>query len=294
MRRLWKGFWQLSKTERIGYLLLIALFSLHFTIDAWGPRPIPLSQEVLASMPQKAPDVDSLPAALREEALELFHFDINTATPEELQRLGLQKKAIDGLMRFRSKGGKVRDERDFEKLFSLSSAEKDRLRPWLRFPEEVSREELPSADKPAAPGFKESTKVFQRIDLNAADSLQLLTVPGIGPAFAARIIRYRERLGGFVHHAQLREVFGIDSAKYEALWPLVEVSVRSVKKMNPCEASEEELAAHPYIGKVMARRWTAYRQQRGCKGCSDFQKMPGIDAMRWQNLEPYFLCTGLQ
>lgn len=293
MRGLWKGFWQISKTERIGYLLLFALLSLHLSIDAWGPRPITISQKVLASMPQSLPATDSLQSYQSTEERSLFAFDINTATTEELKRLGLKEKSIAGLMRFRSKGGKVRNEADFNKLFSLTAAEKERLRPWLRFPEDerqLGTREGDSVvlDRPA------NSKVFIRVDLNQADSIQLLTVPGIGPAFASRIIRYRERLGGFLEVAQLREVFGIDSAKYDALWPLVEVNNPHLKQWLPCEASEEELAAHPYVGKVMARRWVAYRQQRGCKGCADFEKMPGMDAARWQKLAPYFVCGGLQ
>lgn len=292
MRGLWKGFWQLSKTERIGYLLLIALLSLHFTIDAWGPRSVPLSQEILASMPQREPLVDTLPMTPYQEGLTLFYFDINLASTDDLKRLGLGDRAIEGLLRFRSKGGKVRNERDFNKLFSLNASEKERLRPWLRFPEEAP-DEGETADGVKERVVKESSKVFRPVELNAADSMQLLTVPGIGPTFASRIIRYRDRLGGFVDPAQLREVFGIDSAKYEALWPMVEVRAQSVKKWNPCEANEEDLAAHPYVGKVVARRWVAYRQQRGCKGCSDFEKLPGIDAARWQKLVPYFACDGL-
>lgn len=292
MRGLWKGFWQLSKTERIGYLLLLALLGLHLSIDAWGPRPMVLSQEVLASIPQSLPASDTTPTSQSAEESPLFAFDINTATPEELQRLGLKEKSIAGLLRFRSKGGKVRHEADFNRLFSLTAAEKERLRPWLRFQDDAApataANDSNALDRPAF------SKVFVRVDLNRADSVQLLTVPGIGPAFAARIIRYRERLGGFLEVDQLREVFGIDSAKYDALWPLVEVQNPKIKQWLPCEASEEELAAHPYIGKVMARRWVAYRQQRGCKGCTDFEKMPGMDASRWQKLAPYFVCDGLQ
>ncbi|MBA4303367.1 MAG: hypothetical protein C0424_03980 [Sphingobacteriaceae bacterium] len=293
MRGLWKGFWQISKTERIGYLLLFALLSLHLSIGAWGPRPIAISQEVLASMPQSVPATDSVPTYQSREVTSLFEFDINTANPDELKRLGLKEKSIAGLLRFRSKGGKVRNEADFNKLFSLSAAEKERLRPWLRFPEEAMQlgtrgRDSAALDRPAI------SKVFVRIDLNQADSIQLLTVPGIGPAFASRIIRYRERLGGYVRLEQLLEVFGIDSAKYEALWPLLEVKSSTLRRVQPCEASEEELAAHPYVGKVLARRWAAYRLQRGCKGCTDMQKLAGLEAERWEKLLPYLDCAGLQ
>src|SRR5665647_1059817 len=48
-----------------------------------------------------------------------------------------------------------------------------------------------------------------RLDLNSADSLHLLEIPGIGPVFASRIIRYRTLLGGYYAVDQLREVYGM-------------------------------------------------------------------------------------
>lgn len=293
MRGLWKGFWQISKTDRIGYLLLFALLGLHLSIDAWGPRPLLLTHEIVASQPQKLLlEADTLVPASHEKTFQLFPFNINTATAQELERLGLSEKSIAGLMRFRSKGGQVRNEADFEKLFSIGTADKERLRPWLRW-SDAERASLESTEKSSGPS-KETSKVFVRVDLNQADSVQLLAVPGIGPAFASRIIRYRERLGGYMRIEQLLEVFGIDSAKYEALWPLLEVKSSTLRRVQPCEASEEELAAHPYVGKVLARRWAAYRLQRGCKGCTDMQKLAGLEAERWEKLLPYLDCAGLQ
>jgi len=40
------------------------------------------------------------------------------------------------------------------------------------------------------------------IPINSADSVQLLPLPGIGPVYAGRIIRYRELLGGYVQTDQ--------------------------------------------------------------------------------------------
>ena len=47
-------------------------------------------------------------------------------------------------------------------------------------------------------GSKESSGV---ISINSADSADLLPLPGIGPVFAGRIIKYRNLLGGFVSSA---------------------------------------------------------------------------------------------
>ena len=59
------------------------------------------------------------------------------------------------------------------------------------------------------------------ISLSQADARALETLPGIGPATAAKIIAWREGNGGFAAVDDLLRVPGIGSAKLEALRPLV-------------------------------------------------------------------------
>ena len=59
------------------------------------------------------------------------------------------------------------------------------------------------------------------VDLNAADSEQLDTLPGIGPALAARIVAYRDEHGPFTKVEQLSNVKGIGARTLEKLRPLL-------------------------------------------------------------------------
>ena len=61
------------------------------------------------------------------------------------------------------------------------------------------------------------------MNLNTATPAQLDTLPGIGPALAAAILRERERRGGFTDVGQLRDVRGIGEARFADLKPLVTV-----------------------------------------------------------------------
>lgn len=84
------------------------------------------------------------------------------------------------------------------------------------------------------------------IDINTADSAKLCRVPGIGPAFSRRIIRLRERLGGFYTVLQLQEVYGIDEDKYLELrtW----FRVQTPPKTYPlAQLRIDELPNHPYL-----------------------------------------------
>ncbi|MED4204481.1 helix-hairpin-helix domain-containing protein [Neobacillus mesonae] len=62
-----------------------------------------------------------------------------------------------------------------------------------------------------------------KINLNKADTAELQTIPGIGPAKAAAIIDYRETSGGFKTIEDLKNISGIGDKTFEKLKDLVDV-----------------------------------------------------------------------
>jgi competence protein ComEA len=62
-----------------------------------------------------------------------------------------------------------------------------------------------------------------RINVNAANTAALDTIPGIGPTLAARIIDYRQKRNGFTDINQLSEVTGIGSKTLAKIKPYIYV-----------------------------------------------------------------------
>jgi DNA uptake protein ComE-like DNA-binding protein len=60
-----------------------------------------------------------------------------------------------------------------------------------------------------------------RLDLNAADSLDLLELPGVGPALAGRILALRRQRAGFKSVGELRDVRGVGEKRFAKLAQLV-------------------------------------------------------------------------
>ncbi|MDR1779816.1 MAG: helix-hairpin-helix domain-containing protein [Tannerella sp.] len=126
------------------------------------------------------------------------------------------------------------------------------------------------------------------LELNGADSLTLQKVPGIGPAFARRIVRYRELLGGFFTVAQLGEVYGIDEDKYNEIAPWFKVDASLINKLNVNSLPQDSLSRHPYINYSQARAIERLRRQKKqLTGWENLQLLKEFSEQDKTRIEPY-------
>jgi DNA uptake protein ComE-like DNA-binding protein len=111
-----------------------------------------------------------------------------------------------------------------------------------------------------------STKVserIQRLPFSETDSVLLQIVPGIGAMTAGRIIKHREKLGGFIQIAQLNEVYGLKPEVIPLIWEYFDFDAAPIRKLSINRSTVEELASHPYISYQEAKVIVAYRLQHG-------------------------------
>ena len=167
-----------------------------------------------------------------ERNYESFAFDPNTITLADLQRLGLSERQAASIENYRAKGGRFRSKADFQKMYVVSDTLFARLEPFIDIP---------------------------KLELNTADSAALLSLRGIGPWYAHKILTYRERLGGFVDVAQLREIDGLDDERLSGFIDQVCVDSSRIRRLDLWHASDTLLAAHPYLGPKGARSLLRYR-----------------------------------
>lgn len=170
-------------------------------------------------------------ARLARTRTETFPFDPNTVSTEDLQRLGFTPRQAESIDRYRQKGGRFRRKEDFAKSYVVADSVYRRLEPFIRIP---------------------------RIDLNRADSLALVSLPGIGAYFASKILAYREQLNGFSYPEQLMDLYRFDKDKYDGLKDLITVSTPVPYPLWTLD--EKALSSHPYIGKETARSIRIYRE----------------------------------
>ncbi|MEC8692722.1 MAG: helix-hairpin-helix domain-containing protein [Bacteroidota bacterium] len=125
------------------------------------------------------------------------------------------------------------------------------------------------------------------IELNSVDSTTLEHLPGIGAYTAKSIIRYRDRLGGFVSRVQLREIPYIDSQLYCSKRIIWIVDLNKIKKLSLVELNIRRLYAHPYIGKHKAKNLLEFRKVHGPITQKLFMNMLSFTEIDRVKLKPY-------
>jgi DNA uptake protein ComE-like DNA-binding protein len=103
----------------------------------------------------------------------------------------------------------------------------------------------------------------QPIDINRADSAQLLPLPGIGPVFASRLVKYRDLLGGYASVDQLYEVYGISQETVDGIANRIFIDTTAVNMLDLNSATFRELLRHPYLEYEDVKAIVNYRDFAG-------------------------------
>ena len=140
--------------------------------------------------------------------------------------------------------------------------------------------------KPPTEKFPEGTV----IELNAADTVLLVRIPGIGPSFAKRITGYRKLLGGYHRIEQLQEIYGMYEELYTQITPYFQINPEEIVRIPVNSASLEQLRAHPYINFYQAKAIVELRKKRGrLSGIEDLQLLEEFTPEDWIRITPYLI-----
>ncbi|WP_207424735.1 helix-hairpin-helix domain-containing protein [Desertivirga brevis] len=219
----------------------------------------------------------------RKKNVRYFLFNPNNLPESKWLDLGLSAKQVKVIKNYEAKGGRFYRKEDLKKIYSLRSEDYDRLEPYIAIPNSYRT-------KPLFRKFEKRLSEREKsiININTADSAELETLRGIGPAFASRIIKYRSRLGGFWKKEQLLEVYGLDSIKYKGFEDRIMVEPGAVLKTNVNSASFEDLKRFPYLSYKQINAIVQYRKQHGNYGSpTDLKKVLLLNDEVIAKIAPY-------
>lgn len=114
---------------------------------------------------------------------------------------------------------------------------------------------------PAIPSNERTSSAL--LEINSADSLQFDELPGIGPVYASRIVRFRNLLGGYYSVDQLSEVYGLDSTWVASVKSGLTVDTTLIVRMDVNSFTFKELLRHPYLDYEQVKSLVNYRDRHG-------------------------------
>jgi competence ComEA-like helix-hairpin-helix protein len=209
-------------------------------------------------------------------------------TVADWQRLGLSPKQAVSLLRYKDKYG----------LHSLSQMQHIRVLPsellnqisdslYFEPTHNAKTSVVDQEEKALQEKRQEARGQFDKLDINSATEVMLVALPGLGAYTAAKIIAYRERLGGFLALDQLQEIQGIKPEILQKVLPYLMLE-QGVKRMSINEVSYETLKQHPYLTWNQANSIIKMRKQKGLfKEIKELKESVLIDDDTYKKLLPY-------
>lgn len=303
-----------SKTETNGVLILIPLMvlflsapSLYTRIFSSGYENYDTDKALLDSILQvwneSALPRDSIsPSPLNlETVINLQPFDPNTANTELMESVGIPRYLARRILNYRSSGGRFKIKSDLGKIYDFPDSLLNTLKPFISLPEKLRAAKSVSEQKTnVKQPLNETVQVKEesgpnerlvliKIDINQADTTLLKTLRGIGPVYAARIVKYRELLGGYTQVSQLSEVFGLSDSLVVSFEQrlLVEQAFRPVR-ININIATFKELNAHPYISFDQTKDILNTKSKSGkFESAADLSRVKSLSKSDRERLAPY-------
>ena len=216
---MWKDYFFFSKAHKTGIIVLVILVIstalVNFTLPMFFKKPehnpdIAFAEEI-EEFKRSLQSRDSLRRVeqerlqaerraqfasnrreVQQQTYTLFPFNPNEADSATFVQLGIRPNTARTIVRFRNSGGSFRVPEDFRRIFGISDEQFEKLEPFIVIPQiEVVQNEPQTID------IQEEIEVFL-VELNTADTTELMQIRGIGRFFAREIVRYRQELGGFV------------------------------------------------------------------------------------------------
>ena len=289
-----REFFYLQKSDRKVILTLLVVIVSVFTMIflTGGDSTESTTQQKDSS--QSRTNKNYIYDSYTPKKVERFTFDPNTADSTQLLRLGLQDWQVRNIYKYRAAGGIYRKPLDFAKLYGLTVKQYRELEPYIRISSDylpastlVNEKETYTRKEPKdSITYQRPSKIkeTEHIVLNTADTTLLMTIPGIGPYYARKIVQYGNRLGGYVSVDQLDEIdnFPTEAKKYMV------ISNPSPKKLNVNQLSLNELKRHPYINFYQAKAITDYRRLHGAiKSLNDLRLLKDFTPEVIKRLTPY-------
>jgi DNA uptake protein ComE-like DNA-binding protein len=291
LKHFFKTYFYFSAKERNGIIaLLMLMLMISMLPTLYGKFFPPNLNQLKIEVLQKTNPFDTVAIFNNQEnnntyLKQDFTFDPNTADDETWMKLGLKKYQIKILRNYQKANGKFNKPDDLRKLHSIDSQQYLSILPYIKI---ASKQTYSTLYKTQDTIRQTRKKVQYPIDLNSADSETIVSLYGIGPKMASKIINYRNSLGGFLSLNQLNDIYMFNEDLLFDLKGKIYVDSNAVTKFNLNKVKLETLQNHPYFKFRLSKVIINYRDQHGAfHSLNDLRKIVIITDSVYNRIVPY-------
>lgn len=308
---MWKNFFYFSGSQRAGILVLLCLILLICLIDSFLPLFYePGSQQIdslflveVNEFKNSLQSIDSIRNAQRLSTYQsyytasksyddaynkkksmLFPFNPNVLDSAGFAALGIKPYVISNILKYRRMVS-FKDKATFGRIYGISETKFKELTPYIQLPESEKTRNDSSSLKTNMSGHNNE---MLTVELNTADTAELMKIKGIGKGYAYAIVRYRKQAGGFINIEQLNEIYGMTPENFLKIKPFCTVNPELIQKIRINTASVEKLKAHPYLNFYQARQIYELRRKKGrLAGINDLKELSELNELTIEKISAY-------
>ena len=274
-----KNYFQFNKKERNGILLLSCLLLLLILFYQFSHLLKQESRTDFSSFEKALTELEyEQEPTIEKQKDSLFYFNPNTLDDKGWLALGLPSTKLSVVRNFQKSGAIFKTKTDLKNCFAITDEFYEKVYKYISI-SKINKTETPSI---------KTKKTKRIIELNQADSLQLISINGVGPFYAKQILKYRKELGGFRNYAQITEIWGLENLEIQKLKQQTSIDTLHIRKVNVNTIELEQLKLHPYLNYKQAKMILNYRKQHGdFKQVKDIRKIKPISPELFRKIAPY-------
>ncbi len=319
MRKFLAHYFYYTNRERAGILAFFIIVAVPNLISVFVPFfktkvPIVSFSETELTAMHFQPATISADNNEPIPAYELFPFNPNDVSYNDLLRLGLPMRTSTTFVHYREKGGHFYKKEDVKKIYGLSLDTYERLEPYIRIEEARRNNNVTAFNSSDLSETQSVQKIkLENFDPNTASEYTLLNL-GLEKNIVKNLLKYREKGGFFRKKEDMKKLYSFSEIDFLRLEPYIQITdnqtnlkntmpfaVQSEKYFNKKNApsvidlntaSEDDLLRLYGIGHTFAARITEYRTRLGgFTTISQLKEVFGIEDSIIHIASPYLILS---
>ncbi|MEN9597745.1 MAG: hypothetical protein RL596_56 [Bacteroidota bacterium] len=291
MKKIVKEYLHFTRKEAAGLVVLLLIMLALLYLPKWysTKKTIVINAKPLDSLP-----IAPTPVITNYSVSKRFTFDPNVVGLDEWIQLGIPAKTAQTILNYRNKGGQFRTPTDIYKIWGMKKELADSLLPYIRIKLESPR--VRNSDNSWSTAHRLPSSIHglpsrvSRLEVNTATATEWETLPGIGKVLAARIIKFREKLGSFTSVEDIGKTYGISDTVFQTIKPFLYLAETAIKreaiptKININTSSEKDMIAAGIASYIATAICLSRKQDGRFKSLQELKRIVFIDDVVYHQL----------